>query len=196
MVIVTPDSWAELKAVQGSQVTTWDTLLLDAYNLLPEVGPALVLGLAAVETAATAACSHLAGLQAPAALWAGLGRGLRVGDLLGRALTALGRQPLSADDPSLWDRFLALRTGRNSFCHEGSPHDHRGAPIFPRQAGDLVHAADDILLWLEAHLPVEHHRPRTAVTVRASLAYPLVRVGDGEEAAPVDGSAADPIGEE
>jgi hypothetical protein len=193
LISVTPEAWAELQTVLPSQVTTWDTLLLDAYQVLPEIGPSLVLALAAVETAATAACANRASAQVPAALWTFFADDLRVGDLLGKVLAGLGGTALSAADAQLWERFLALRTGRNSFCHRGDPVDHQGVHITAPGAASLVVAADEILQWLETYLPSHQHRPRSTIAIQTTTTYPLLRVADAPPGAATDSTSSEPI---
>lgn len=179
---ITPDSWAEFSAVLPSQVTTWDVLLLDAYQLLPQIGPALVLAWTAVETAATAASTHLAAAAAaPLLEWVEERFRPGVADLLNQALPALGGQSLSAGDPQLWIRVKALRDGRNTFCHHGVATDDRGHGIDGRKAADLVNAADETLRWLEQYLPTANLRPAQTVIVTTSVAVPVFRVAEGAD---------------
>jgi hypothetical protein len=193
LLSLTSAAWAELRTVHPSQVTTWDTLLLDAYQVLPEIGPSMVLALAAVETAATAACANQASAQVPPALWTFIADDLRVGDLLGKVLTGLGGTALSVADAPLWERFLALRAGRNSFCHRGDPVDNQGQGITAPRAASLVLAADEILQWLETYLPSHQHRPRSTTSIETSVTYPFLRVADGPPAPTDDGTLAEPI---
>jgi hypothetical protein len=146
--------------------TAWDTLFLDALDLLPEVGPALVLLLAAVETRLETALDLLAREQTvDAKLWEwlnGRGRGRRRGPTLAEQadslLEAVAGHSLKEDE-RLWNAFQDLRKARNSFVHDGQAAVD-GVLVTADRASGLVRIVGEIIDWVEQLLPSQHRRPR------------------------------------
>lgn len=144
----------------------WDTLFLDALDLVPEVGPALVLLLAAVETRLESALDLQADAQSVNAdLWAWLnGRGTsrrRGPTLVEQAdslLASVSGRTLKEDE-RLWRAFQDLRKARNSFVHSGVA-EVDGVAVAPDQVSGLIPLVGEILDWIEQLLPADKRRPR------------------------------------
>jgi hypothetical protein len=161
------DLWQAAAALPDDfEPTAWDTLLLDALDLLPEVGPALVLASAAVETRIESALDVLASeLGVPTGLWDWLnGRGSspRRGPTLVEQADSLLRDVAGhslKDDRRLWDAFQDLRKARNSFVHEGAAKID-GVVVTAERAHAFLPLAGEIIEWIERLLPDGHQRPR------------------------------------
>jgi len=145
---------------------TWETLLNDAYMLLPEIGPAVTLTSTALETIIAVALDRLAAeSQVSPELWEWIThRGdyrkepseseqwdVLLGVLTGRSLKSENR---------LWELFQRLRDVRNNFVHTGRVvYGRRESELTEQEARDLVDAARDIIDWLYPMLPEELRRP-------------------------------------
>lgn len=144
-----------------------DELLLDAYGLLPQIGPALVLAHTAVETRAARTLDRLALLTGlNPRLWSWMtNRGdftkdpstAEQLDVLTKALTGKSLK----ENQSLWEGFQHLRQARNRFVHEGKATiGSSRIPVDSDKATQLVQAAEAIIAWLEDLLPQAERRPR------------------------------------
>jgi hypothetical protein len=167
MVALRSDLWRASNELPADfRPPPWDTLFLDASNLLPEVGPALVLAFAALETL----IDHTLDILAPQAgisdeLWewiktreADYRKEPSVTEQFDPLLRACTGASLK-DEPTLWEAFRNLKTARNTFVHEGEPQVG-GQRVSADQALRLVIRAGEIIEWIEARLPAEHRRPR------------------------------------
>ncbi len=164
-----------------------DELLLDAYALLPQVGPAIVLAYTAIETRAARALDRLAALtgQNPA-LWSWLTNREDYTkdpstseqlDVVAKALTGKSLK----DDQRLWQDFQNLRSARNRFVHEGRAIIGRsGIAVDANRAGELVKSAELIIDWLENLLPQDERRPRFQSPNSFSVATLLVNLPAAE----------------
>jgi hypothetical protein len=167
----------------------WETLLLDAELMLPQVGPALVLAFASIETIASATMNHLAGHSpTPASLWEWLNaRGPwkdptideQCGDLLkvfvGRSLK---------DNALLWQAFKNLATVRNRFVHEGVA-TLGGKAVTEVECTALLAKAKEVIEFLEQFLPEPMRRPLTDVQMLWKSTQLLRAPGDGADRAKV-----------
>ncbi len=162
---------------ENYQAQPSDELLLDAYALLPQIGPAIVLAYSAVETRIAQALDRLAELTGVnPALWSWL---INRGDFTKDPSTAeqldvlartLGRRSLK-DDARLWEGFQNLRSARNRFVHEGKASIGRErVEVNSEQAGQLVNSAELIIDWIENLLPQAERRPRVQSPNKISVA--------------------------
>jgi len=144
----------------------WDQLLLDSFGLLPDVGSAIVIACAALETFITWALNILHGQQPlPNELWDWLNdRGDHTKEPSFREkfdvfLRVFAGHSLK-EEHQLWQRFTELRDARNSLIHEGTARiGHR--PVNAGKARELVNAASQIVKWVELLLPEARRRART-----------------------------------
>jgi hypothetical protein len=179
-----------------------DELLLDAYALLPQVGPAVVLAHTAVETRVAQTLDRqavLTGLNPE--LWSWLtDRGdftkdPSTAEQLDRLAKALTGKSLK-DDQRLWEGFQHLREARNKFVHEGKATLGRSrTPVDSSKAAELVQSAEKIIDWLENLLPQAERRPRfqspnQATVGKLLVALPSETVSDDAQSEPAESETA------
>lgn len=165
------------------QGTPANDLIIDAYALLPQVGPAVVLAFAALETRISRALDLLASMsEVNDDLWTWInGRGHyskepSTAEQLDVVLRALTGSSLK-DDNVLWEAFQNLRKVRNSFVHDGRPT--LGYQVVePQRAAQLVEAAEKIIDWIEGMLPESEKRPRLESPVMTKIEKMVIRVPD------------------
>ena len=154
-----PEFWRAVEeAPAGTQLAAWDALILDALEVLPHIGAALVLAAAAVETRAEAALDVVARESGDnAELWAWINdRGdyrkePSVGEQLSVLLKALSGTSLKDSEPALWEAFRNLRDARNSLVHDGIALIGN-RPVTLEDAQRLVVKAKDIVAWLSEQI--------------------------------------------
>ncbi len=151
---VSPELWQAVEeAPDGARLNPWDALLLDARDVLPHIGPALVLASSAIETRAVSALDHLADAAGVAPdLWRWINdRQTRKEpsfvERLSVLLESISGKNLKRDEPDLWEGFQNLRTARNSFAHEGVAVLGR-REVDLEAATRLVVTAGSIVQWL------------------------------------------------
>jgi hypothetical protein len=175
--------WQELAEYDGRLVRPWDDLLLDAYEVLPRVGPAVVLAATAVETRLDTALDALApGAGFDDNFWTWItdrkGQFYKEPSLVERAdnlLEAVSGQSLKGES-ELWEGFQQLRAARNSFVHEGVAKIG-DVPVEPRRAWQLIGRAQEIVDWIERLLPEDSQRPplpEAAVEIITPLTAPTI----------------------
>lgn len=172
-VILQAESW---RHVQTINLRTWENLILDARDSLPESGPAIVLASTALETFISYALDVLqkeSGGSFSAAAWEWLNtRKDRKNPSTNEQFTGLLKlftgKSLS-DEVNLWKSFLELSEARNKFVHEGQA-TLKGTFVDVNQAATLVSKAEEILTWGESLLPeknrrVSSSRPELTLTI-------------------------------
>lgn len=131
------------------QPQIWERLFLDAQYLLPEVGPALTLAIAAIETAADEMIRQQLPTDPDQA------ERLRRANRLGQRLDSVAKQLTGAslkEMPTLWDAFNQLRRARNASAHEGTPVLD-GVKVDDQVALQMILAVRPVLDWIETRLP-------------------------------------------
>jgi hypothetical protein len=164
-----------------------DELLLDAYALVPQVGPAIVLAYTAIETRAAQALDRVAVLTGlNPTLWSWLTNRKDFTkdpspaeqlDVLAKALTGKSLK----EDQNLWESFIHLREARNRFVHEGKAT--LGRPpiqVDGSKATALIKGAEEIIDWLENLLPAEERRPRFQSPNQLLITRPFFVMPGGE----------------
>jgi len=146
----------------------WDLLLLDAQALLPEVGSAIVIAAAALETFIGWALNVLNENQPlPGGLWTWINdrdhwsKEPSVSEEFDVLLHVFTGHSLKDNEPSLWQQYSELRHARNSLAHEGVAKIG-GKPIDASKEKLLIDAADKIIRWVETFIPGGFQRVRTA----------------------------------
>ncbi len=169
---------------------TWDTLLLDARALLPEVGPAVVLAYAALETFIESSLNQLAPLaNVSPDYWNWINdRGdLRklpsVNEQFDQLLLVLINRTLKEEN-QLWEALQNLQDARNSFVHEGRPIIG-GREVTTELATTLIIRAQAIIDWVELLLPDHLRRPKlerdsTFTFLKTLIGPPVVQGGEEE----------------
>ena len=141
------------------------SLLLDAYSLLPDIGPALVLATSAIETRTDSALDLLAeGADLDHDFWEWLRQ--RGGQYHKEPSFAEKLDPLLKgvagvslrDEALLWQKFQDIRKARNTFTHEGLP-SIGNTIVDSDKAIALIRTAEEIIDWIEALLPEAARRP-------------------------------------
>jgi hypothetical protein len=147
----------------------WETLLLDAHNLMPEIGPALVLALSAIETRIDDALERLADAngETAASLWSWISqrdywRRPALVDKLSAMFASFSARSLQEDN-KLWEGFQNLRKARNEYAHRGVAVIG-GQPVSLDKANQLLQGARLVIDWIEESLPGTERRPRYSGT--------------------------------
>lgn len=166
MLGVAQPLWQALQELPDDfEPTAWDTLLLDALNSLPEVGPSIVLAFAAIETRIDSALDLLASESLDPDFWDWIRD--REGDYrkepavreqLDQLLHGVSGHSLK-DEATLWMHFRNLNQARNTFVHEGEARIG-DTPVDYTRASELVRYAGDIIDWIETLLPENQRRPQ------------------------------------
>lgn len=158
-IVINNNVWENLHSLPPDyNPPSWELLLLDAKNLLPEIGPSIVLAFTALEVFISIILDLLAYKSPiPQNLWKWINK--RKGflqnptsdeqfDNLLKILTGISLK----DDNELWKALINLRKARNSFVHEGIAKI--GNSILDREdAKRLVGSASEIINFIKEKLP-------------------------------------------
>jgi len=143
----------------------WDCLLLDAIYLLPEIGPAIILAMTALEVFISKILNSLAEKNSiPQELWAWINnrdwwlKEPAVEEQFDVLLRNLADISLKTNN-DLWEAFSHLRRARNSFVHDGVAKLGSQA-LHQADAYRLVKAAGDIIEYVRERLPEEMRWPQ------------------------------------
>jgi hypothetical protein len=152
---------------QSAEPYVWDELLLDAHALWPDVGSAIVMAYAALETFIEWALEILQEeRKLPGKFW----KWIKERDHWTKepsvaeqfdALLFLFTERSLKDEPTLWGPFTELKKARNTLVHAGTANVG-GEAVAADKAKELIDNADKIIAWVEALLPEKHRRGRTA----------------------------------
>lgn len=163
---LTPEVLSLVAGPQTGEPYLWDQLLLDANVLLPNVGAAIVMASAALESFIAWALDILhQERELPAGLWTWIRNRDHFTkepsvsekfDILLRAFTGHSLK----DQPVLWQAFRELRSARNTLVHEGAAVI--GTTIVDAtKTRQLIIGAENIIKWVEQLLPESRRRART-----------------------------------
>jgi hypothetical protein len=164
---------------QNYEIQTWETLILDAEALLPDVRASVVLAYSALETLIAIALDYLVtNSPTPPELWKWINKRdfwlkePSVAEQYTALLKILTSKSLK-DDATLWQAFIDLRKARNSIAHTGLPilNDRE---INSVQAGQLVGGAKNIINWVEQLLPESMRRPIYATHIGINITKPFI----------------------
>jgi hypothetical protein len=157
----------------------WDVLHLDAVNLLPAVGPAIVLAYAALETFIAQTIDALApsaGINPDFWKWTTnrdpWTQNPSVADQFDVLLKVVCGHSLKEDN-RLWERFQEIRKARTSFVHEGK------AMVGPVEVSiekvhELIGACGEILDRIEEWMPEAMRRPRLTRPGGLEISYRIL----------------------
>jgi hypothetical protein len=167
--------WERLKALPPRfELPPWQTLLLDAQHHLPALGPAIVLGAAALEAFISMTLDQLAHLgPTPPSLWKWIThRGKRrhnppVEEQFDALLKIMTGHSLREDD-ALWRAFLQLKEARNKFAHEAR------MIVTGPETFKLIRSAWAITEKVRAWLPESLHWPDPDPSVVVECSFPLL----------------------
>lgn len=163
---INEEVWSKAHTLSSTyRPSNWESLILDAEALLPDVGPALVLAAAALETLISVTLNHLASLaNLPSGLWEWINdRGdyrkePSVEEQFDVLLRTLANKSLK-DQNQLWEAFKNLKGARNAFVHDGVAAIG-GKEVTKELAYIFVGQAKEIIDWVEPLLPPELRRPK------------------------------------
>ena len=180
VVSLTTDVWESIKAIPTDYTPLpWDTLLLDAEALLPEIGPSLVVANAALEIFIEWALDIFAKeSRINTDIWRWINnrrersQNPSVTEQYDVLLKALVNKSLK-EQPPLWESFQHLRSARNSYAHEGVPMIG-DAEVTLKTATYLLTQAKAVIDWAEQLLPPETRRPVYQKTLEV-----LIRMNPG-----------------
>jgi len=144
----------------------WDSLLLDAVDLLPEIGPAIVLAMTALEVFISKILDAMAvNSSIPKDLWKWINnrdwwlKNPAVEEQFDTLLYILSGVSFKKEKRPLWDAFKNLKKARNSFVHDGVAKV--GDRVATQKDGaHLVKAAGDIIGFVRELLPEEMRWPQ------------------------------------
>jgi hypothetical protein len=176
------EAWNAIAALQpGYAPFRWDELLVDAVELLPAVGPSLLLAYTALEIRISDAADVLAAeAKVHDALWEWftVKRSFKVQPETAEFAKAIFRMLAGkslADEQQLWKTLTDLRKARNSFAHEGVAVDTQGNVVTPEKAAQLVAGARQVLDWIETLLPEKHRRTKLTITTNLQVLSPPIK---------------------
>jgi hypothetical protein len=180
--VLADDSWDAIAALQPDYLPyRWDELLVDATELLPAVGPAMLLTYIALEIRIADAADVLASqAKIHTELWQWITAKRpylaepTTEEFAKAVFTMLSGKSL-ADEDELWQTFIDLRKARNSFAHEGTAVDMKGQVVNPERAQQLIAGARRVLDWIEALLPEESHRKTFTATTKLEVSSPPIK---------------------
>lgn len=157
--------WENIESLPNNfTAPLWDVLILDARNLLPEVGPAMVVASAAIETFIAWCLDQLQLSETssvPTDLWNWINdrsndfyKQPSVDERCDILLKVLTGKSLK-DNSKLWQSYNELRKARNSFSHAGTAVRYKKNNVILdlAHATRLVSDAEAIIDWIEALLP-------------------------------------------
>jgi hypothetical protein len=157
----------------------WDTLLLDAEAMLPEIEAAIALANSSLEVFSKWITDQLAELaKLPGGLWDWINdRGFwlkapSVEERFDVLLKILGGGRSLRDDKALWQAFQDLRSARNKFSHEGKPLV-RGKELSTATVRELIENAKRIIDWCEGLIPEALRRPKLNVQFTWTFLHPF-----------------------
>lgn len=139
------------------QSPAWEALSYQAFNMLPDLGPAIVLTYSSIEVLLEELTNALAKESfKPYGIWEWLNnresywREPSVADRADKLLSELSGRSLK-EQPDLWQDFRRIRECRNNFIHEGKL-EIGGRLLTTAEVAQLVLSGKKILDWLKALL--------------------------------------------
>lgn len=156
----------------------WDSLLLDALDLFPEVNASIVLVNAALESCINFSLDILAKNSSLSdELWNWIKRDNNfvkqpsIKEKFDQMLLLVCGRSMRLEEADLWNAFIDLRDARNSMVHRGKACIKRGTKkkmkeieITPNIAFELISNASQIIEWIESLLPSEFKKPSPVIT--------------------------------
>ncbi len=185
--------WDQLHRLPSDyQPPPWDGILLDAFDALPDIGPAIVLAATSLEVFISSILDLLAEKnKIPIELWTWLNgrdplKQPSTEEQFDQLLRLIGGASLKTD-ARLWERFKNLKGARNSFVHDGVARIGKTSDALTlNQARDLVMAAPDIVRFVRNLVPEELRWPEFDHKIELSWTQELIpgSSGDGTTGGP------------
>lgn len=152
----------------------WDSLLLDSFDLFPEVNASIVLANAALETCINHSLGVLAknsSLSEESWNWIkrddNFAKQPSIKEKFDQMLLLVCGRSLMKEESKLWQAFVDLRGARNSMVHQGKAYIKRGkkdVEVTPDLAFEMISNAGAIIEWIENLLPSEFKEPAPIIT--------------------------------
>jgi len=176
-IAVNSQVWRNLHSLSPDYIPpSWELLLLDSNDLLPEIGPSIVLAMTALEVFISIFLDQLADRSAiPQDLWKWINnrqlflQDPTIDDQFDELLKILTGVSLK-EKKELWDAFKNLKKARNSFVHEGIAKVGNRA-LSREDAQRLIGSADKIIRFIKEKLPEDMKWPefKYAFKVEATM---------------------------
>lgn len=165
--IVDETAWENIKCILPNYSPyIWETLLLNAQALLPDIGPAIVLAWTALETMIGDVNDDLASrANLPGSLWKWITdrndyrKEPSVDEQFTTLLEVFSGKSLK-NQARLWEGYKQLKDARNTFVHEGHVAIRKGKQVITSQeAQELIKIANEIVMWVENETGTALRRP-------------------------------------
>lgn len=157
----------------------WDSLLLDANEALPEIGPSVVLAATALEVFISHILSELPKNKIISKdLWNWVNNRYNRTqnpstsdqfDILLKSLLGFSLK----DNNDLWKSFMNLKNARNSFVHEGIAKIGK-KPISEEEARTLLVKTNEIITFIKNKLPDELQWPEYKFSLKVEGKFDLL----------------------
>lgn len=174
---INTEVWSKIMSLMPAFTPySWDSLLLDAEGLLPDVGVSIVVAYSALENFISWSLDHLASAaNLPPGLWRWINdrnqwyQEPSVKEQYDRLLQVFTGKSLK-DQPKLWEAFQNLQDARNSFVHEGKAVIGKNKlEVTPKLARQLVVEAQSVVAWVENLLLEAVRRPQLKTKIEFTL---------------------------
>lgn len=180
-IAVNNQVWKNLHSLSPDYIPpTWELLLLDSNDLLPEIGPSIVLAMTALEVFISVFLDLLADRSPiPQGLWKWINnrqwflQDPTTDDQFDKLLRILTGVSLK-DEKELWEAFKNLKKARNSFVHEGIAKIGDRA-LNREDACRLVGSADKIIRFIKGKLPEDMKWPEFKYTFKVEATMKLFK---------------------
>lgn len=167
---ITTDTWASINSLPSDfKTSTYDTIFLDAQEMVPDWGPAIVLAFTALETLVSTSLEviHARKPVFSPEFWGWLlerdgdfRKEPAVAEEFTKILKELTGKSLK-DDSDLWQQFNELKAARNNYIHNGIlalGRKPKYTLISAEKAQQLIASAGKIIAYIENILPEEFRR--------------------------------------
>jgi hypothetical protein len=180
-VAIRKQVWADIHSLQPfRELPIWKNLLLDATDVLPQIGPSIVLVFTALEVFISKTLDAIAEYKkADIELWKWINnRKFFLKDpsmeeqfdflsnhFIGKSLK---------DDSKLWEAFKNIQSARNSFAHNGIAK-FGDTIVDQKQAQNFIVKAYEIINYIKDNLPQELLWPEFKYDIKLEGTIPLFK---------------------
>lgn len=159
----------------------WNALILDAFEILPEIGPAIVLAATALEVFISKVLNDLHKKTIiPNELWQWINdrenrlKDPSIEERFDVILGMIAGFSLKKDNIELWNIFVDLKKARNSFVHEGIPKIGNDI-VSKEQATKLIQGANNIIKFIRTKLPADLQWPEYKHDIKVSVSKTIFK---------------------
>ena len=162
----------------------WSTLILDAYSLLPEIGPSISLAFTSLEVFAGVTLDALAGKgDTSDSLWKWINNRKMKNPKIDEQYDHLMKELLGfslKENNGLWENFTKLRQARNSFAHNGvAVIDGKIVDIDKARA--LIQSTNEIIQFIKEKLPEDMVWPEYDHKIKLEFSKLIIQEKNKEE---------------